>query len=374
MKQGDAIPVLILGANRAGRRIAAMLGSDGRFAARIATLDADAQSLARSEGLNAIALPQSSLRDALGRMVAQARAVILTDTAFPVPEVARRAQAEGCHYLDIFESPRSAALLAELAQDIPAPGRAAIAPGCGLAPGHVTALAAELMADAGPEAAMTVFAGVLPEQPQNRLGYANIWGIEGLIEEYTQPCAAIRDGKATLLPPLRADERLEIGGQSYEAFTTAGSIDALAAASVGRIDGLVFKTLRYPGHLDYIRFLMDDLGLSRRIYQLRSLLLTSLPRTEADRVLIAIRLIPRPGAAAEWTTQVLNATKGPGGEVQSAIGTATAAHVCATLDLLTRPDNRYGGFLPPGTILPATLRRSPFFAFLDQGMEVGQPV
>ena len=24
----------------------------------------------------------------------------------------------------------------------------------------------------------------------------------------------------------------------------------------------MFKTLRYPGHLDYIRFLLDDLGLS----------------------------------------------------------------------------------------------------------------
>lgn len=370
--QGAAIAVLILGANRAGRRIAAMLATDRRFAPRIASPDADALFVAQAEGLGVITLPPMSQRDDLARMIAGARAVVLTDSAIPAAQVARLAQAAGTHYLDIFESPKSAALLAGLARGLDTPGRACIVPGCGLAPGHVTALAAEMLEGAGAQAQMTVFVGVLPAIPQNRLGYANIWGIDGLIEEYTQPCAAIQGGLVTSLAPLRAEEQIEIGGQTYEAFTTAGSIDALTERYAGRVGALVFKTLRFPGHLDYMRFLMDDLGLSRRIYQLRSLLLTSLPRTENDRVLVAIRLIRRPGAMAEWRTQVLYPDTGPTGCPQSAIGTATAAHVCATLDLLTGPDGErppgLHGLVPPGTILPAALRKSPFFALLEPGV------
>ena len=103
--------------------------------------------------------------------------------------------------------------------------------------------------------------------------------------------------------------------------------------------GLVFKTLRYPGHLDYIRFLLDDMGLSQRIYQFRSLLMTSLPKTALDRVLIALRVVPEPGArAAMANTDALQAGTDAAGQVQSASVTATAAHVCAVLDVLTVPD------------------------------------
>ncbi|MDP4033632.1 MAG: hypothetical protein Q8P60_12410 [Pseudorhodobacter sp.] len=33
----------------------------------------------------------------------------------------------------------------------------------------------------------------------------------------------------------------------------------------GRVAGLVFKTLRYPGHLDYMQFLLPDMGLGPRL-------------------------------------------------------------------------------------------------------------
>ncbi|MDO9526990.1 MAG: saccharopine dehydrogenase C-terminal domain-containing protein [Gemmobacter sp.] len=371
-RSGQGLPVLVLGAGRAGRRIAGMLAQDPRFAPRIAGLEPEGMAQAHAEGLPLAAFGDLQPRDALARLIGAAQAVVVTDGTFSGPEVARLAQAAGCHYLDILESPRSAALLADLSVVSDGKQACCIAPGCGLAPGHVTALAADLLDSAGPDADVTVFAGVLPQVPENRLGYANIWGIEGLIEEYTQPCAAIRDGSVALLPPMDGAEDLLIAGQSYEAFTTAGSIDGLTTRYAGKVRSLVFKTLRYPRHLDYIRFLMQDLGLSQRIYQLRSLLMTSLPQTESDRVLIAIRLIRSPGDAPEWQTQVFEAETDACGRVLSAIGTATAAHVCATLDLLTRPNCPWTGLVAPGTIRPADLRRSPFFVFLDPGADVGQ--
>lgn len=354
--------VLVLGAGRHGVRIVQMLSTMPRFAPYLASYDGDALAEARQLGLPGTIPTVEVTRENLPRQLAEVQAVIVTDATFEPLEVARAAQEADCIYLDILESPRWVAQL----QNLSRVGGVAIAPGCGLAPGYVTALAAEVLDQCGPDAAVTVFVGVLPKKPTNRLGYANIWGIDGLIDEYTQPCAAIRDAACVLLPPLQEEELVEIGGQTYEGFTTAGSLDGLTSCYGGRVKELVFKTLRYPGHLNHVRFMLDDLGLSQRIYQFRSLLLTSLSKTAFDCVLIALRVVPEPGAEPHWQTQMFDAAVDASGQVRSASATATAAHVCAVLDVLTMPGTapRISGWIPPGRLLPDDLRRSVFFGQL----------
>lgn len=360
----DAIPVLILGAGRMGQRIAAMLGQDARFAPLLTARDGEALALAARAGLRTASLAGAGFRDDLGGLLARVRAVIMTDADAPAAEVAALARRAGCHYLDILESAASGDAVAEVARGLPADSPLCLAPGCGLAPGYVTALVAEALAKAGPEAEITVFVGVLPDQPTNRLGYANIWGFDGLIDEYTQPCNAIRGGALVALPALTEPETVTLGGTAYEAFTTAGSLDALARRHAGRVDGLVFKTLRYPGHLDYMQFLLQDMGLGQRLYQLRSLLTTALPHTEDDRVLIAMRTRPTATAPELWTAQVLHAETARDGRSLSAISTATAAHVCAMTDLICTGGLDCHGLVAPGDIGPALLRASPFFDLL----------
>ncbi|MDP2739609.1 MAG: saccharopine dehydrogenase C-terminal domain-containing protein [Pseudorhodobacter sp.] len=361
-----AFPVLILGAGRMGQRIAAMLGQDARFAPLLTARDDEALALAARAGLRTASLAGAGFRDDLGRLMAREQAVIMTDTDAAGAEVAALARGAGCHYLDILESATSGEAVAEVAQGLPAASRLCFAPGCGLAPGYVTALVAEALARAGPEAEITVFVGVLPDRPTNRLGYANIWGVDGLIDEYTQPCNAIRDGAQVTLPALTEAETVTLGGTLYEAFTTAGSLDALARRHAGRVRGLVFKTLRYPGHLDYMQFLLQDMGLAQRLYQLRNLLTTALPHSEDDRVLIAIRSRPAPESPEHWSEQVLHARADPDGRTFSAISTATAAHVCAMTDLICTGSLDRRGLIAPGDIGPALLRRSPFFDLLGQ--------
>lgn len=359
----SACPILVIGAGRMGLRIAAMLAQDARFAARITTPDDDALAQAARLGLGVMAAEGNGFRADLRRQMMQVRAVILTDASVPAAEVARLAADCGCHYLDILEDTAARAAVAAVVATLP-DTRLCFASGCGLAPGHVTGLAAEALACVGPEANVTVFVGVLPACPTNRLGYANIWSIDSLIGEYTAPCVAIRSGKVVTLPPLTEAETLDLDGATYEAFTTAGSLDALAQQYAGRVAGLEFKTLRYPGHLDYLQFLLDDMGLSKRLYKLRSLLKTALPQTEDDRVLIALRIRPSPDAPEVWTRQFLQAST-HAGHCQSAIGTATAAHVCAMADLICGEKLLVAGHIAPGAIGPAHLRASPFFDLLD---------
>jgi saccharopine dehydrogenase-like NADP-dependent oxidoreductase len=357
-----AIPVLVLGAGRMGRRIARMLAADPRFAATISSRDADALALAAASGLRTAAFAGAGLRDDLFALLQGMRAVILTDAAMAPAEVARLALERGCHYLDIFEDSGAAAQVAALAGGA---GPLCLAPGCGLAPGYVTSLTAELLAGAGAQSETTVFVGVLPAKRENRLGYANIWGIDGLLDEYTNPCLAVQGGALVEVAPLSQSESLSVGGTAFEAFTTSGSLDALARRHAGKVAGLVFKTLRYPGHLDYMQFLLHDLGLAARLYQLRTLLTTALPETSDDRVLIAIRQQAAPGAPEIWTRQELRAAPDEAGAPASASATATAAHACAMADLICSGALPHTGLIAPGDIGPALLRQSRFFAVLD---------
>lgn len=359
-------PVLVLGAGRMAQRIARMLAGDARFAPVLATRDADG--LAGADGLNRLPPLTGSLQEALSAALRGQRAVILADPTLPAPDVARAAMAAGCHYLDIAESAVSGAAIAQMA---PEAGAAALclAPGCGLAPGYVTALTAEALETVGPADRITVFVGVLPARPENRLGYANIWGIEGLVREYTAPCLALRAGQPTELAALTEPETVCLNGLEFEAFTTAGSLDALVRDHQGRVGELVFKTLRYPGHLEHIRFLLEDLGLSRRLYQFRTLLTTALPRTEEDRVLIAIRR--RSEGRESWTSRLICAGRDAAGRAVSAVSTATAAHVCATLDLIATGETG-PGLIAPGELRPRLLQKSTFLDLVDAAATANQ--
>ncbi len=363
------IPLLVLGPGPLGQAVTGLLASDGRFAPRLTGRDDDLLARAAAAGLPTVTLAGLDDRTALAVLVAQSRAVILTDTALAAAEVAAIAAERGCHYLDTLENPASAAAVAACAQRLSAP--TCFAPGCGLAPGYVTGLAGEITDRADPQSEVTVFVGVLPRVRQNRLGYANIWDIEGLMAEYTQPCLAVEGGALVSLPPLTGLEQVAIGGTDYEAFTTAGSIDGLARQQAGRLRGLVFKTLRYPGHLDYMQFLFDDLGLRDRIYRVKSLLMTALPQTDRDRVVVAIRHRHGVDGTESWLRQEFTAPDATPGT--SAFAMASAAHVCAMAELMLAGGIRRAGLIGAGEIGPARLRASRFFAFLDSASAITSP-
>lgn len=343
--------VVIYGAGRMAQTIAAAMGADGRYEAVLFSPDPDRMAPGSSGGSP----------EALARLLQGTDAIIMAgDTWAGTADIARLARRWDCHYLDVTENPQSAEAIAAIAEGAPR----GFAPGCGLAPGYVTALVAEHIEHCRPGARITAHVGVLPARRTNRLGYGNIWGVDGLLAEYSLPCLAIRDGRRVALPPLTEDEPVTLGGERFESFTTAGSLDALVARSEGRVDALVFKTLRYPGHLDYIRLLVEDLGLSKNRNLLRNLLMNGLPVVEDDRILIALDVQPGAGEPVRRFTQTLTATQDAQGQWHSAGLAATAAHVCAVADLLCQGAAPKSGYLPQGGMALSLLRQSAFFASL----------
>ncbi|HTV83070.1 MAG TPA: saccharopine dehydrogenase C-terminal domain-containing protein [Acidobacteriaceae bacterium] len=93
-----------------------------------------------------------------------------------------------------------------------------------------------------------------PEQYLPTFSPTDVW------EEYTRPARYVRDGKLITMPPLSEPELLEfrIGGQELrlEAFNTDG-LRSLITTMAGRIPNMKEKTLRFPGHIAYIRNLQQ---------------------------------------------------------------------------------------------------------------------
>ena len=138
------------------------------------------------------------------------------------------------------------------------------APQCGLAPGAINIIGAHLIARFDTVRSLELRVGALPLSASNEIKYYLSWSSSGLVNEYIKPCDALFRGKPIKTLPLEGKENLVIDGVTYEAFNTSGGVATMCETYRGRIGELNYKTIRYPGHLDHMRFVVNDLGLGDR--------------------------------------------------------------------------------------------------------------
>lgn len=136
-----------------------------------------------------------------------------------------------------------------------------IIPDCGLAPGMVSILAAHGAAKFDKVDEIHIRVGGLPQDPQPPLDYQLVFSVEGLINEYIESARVIRDGKITEVESMTELEELSFDGfPPLEAFQTSGGTSTLPDTFLGTIDQLDYKTIRYAGHCEKFKT-MIDLGL-----------------------------------------------------------------------------------------------------------------
>ena len=136
-----------------------------------------------------------------------------------------------------------------------------IIPDCGLAPGMVSILAMHGAAKFDEVEAIRIRVGGLPQDPQPPLDYQLVFSVEGLINEYVEIARVIRDGKIIDVESMTELEALSFDGfPALEAFQTSGGTSTLPDTFLGRITDLDYKTIRYAGHCDKFKT-MIDLGL-----------------------------------------------------------------------------------------------------------------
>ena len=95
--------------------------------------------------------------------------------------------------------------------------------------------------------------GGLPRYPEEPFNYKAPFSPSDVIEEYTRPARIRENGQEITVPPLSGLEQIEfeeVG--TLEAFYSDGLRTLLKTMPV---PDMVEKTLRYPGHADYMRML-----------------------------------------------------------------------------------------------------------------------
>lgn len=136
-----------------------------------------------------------------------------------------------------------------------------IIPDCGLAPGMVSVLAMHGAERFDEIEEIHIRVGGLPQDPRPPLDYQLVFSVEGLINEYIEVARVIRDGEIKTVESMTEIEDLSFEGfPPLEAFQTSGGTSTLPDTFLGRIRELDYKTIRYAGHCDKFKA-MIDLGL-----------------------------------------------------------------------------------------------------------------
>ncbi|MDZ4805509.1 MAG: saccharopine dehydrogenase C-terminal domain-containing protein [Candidatus Eisenbacteria bacterium] len=133
-----------------------------------------------------------------------------------------------------------------------------IVPDCGLAPGMGNTLAVHAMDQFDRPIRARIFCGGLPQNPKPPLGYKLVFSLEGLTNEYTGEAIILRGGRRISEPAFTGKESIQVDGLgSLDAFYTSGGTSTCPWTLEGKIPDYEYKTLRYPGHYDQLKPLID---------------------------------------------------------------------------------------------------------------------
>eukprot|EP00762_Andalucia_godoyi_P000944 ANDGO_03831.mRNA.1 Lysine 6-dehydrogenase len=245
--------------------------------------------------------------------------------------IAKEAHRAGISYFDLTEDvPTTQAI-----QELSATAKGVMAPQCGLAPGFIGIVGASLSRKFDKLRSIELKVGALPKHPRGTLGYAFNWSAEGVINEYINDCEVIRDSRRQTVPALEGLETVVVDGVQLEAASTSGGLGTMCETYSGKVQNLHYKTLRYPGHYDRMKFLLDELQMRYDRPTLSRILHNVLPPVDQDYVFVhaAVEGFRNGGLAREEFVRCYEPMV-IAGNPWRAISWTTAAGVCGVMELI----------------------------------------
>lgn len=186
------------------------------------------------------------------------------------------------HYFDLTEDVPTTDYIRELSKT----ANCVLAPQCGLAPGLIGIVGANLASQFTQLRDIELRVGALPKYPNGLLAYSFTWSPAGVINEYINDAEAIHNGERKMVTSLDGLEYINIEGKEFEAFTTSGGLGTMCETYEGKVDTLNYKTIRYPGHAKLMRFLLSELILKDRKELLTEILENAKPPVTEDVVYV----------------------------------------------------------------------------------------
>jgi len=255
-----------------------------------------------------------------------------------------QACAHQTHYFDLTESE----IITNYAKKQSLSQETCFMPQCGIAPGLINIMAYAMLERITNPTDLEIRVGAIPHKPDpnSELKYAHTWSIEGVIEEYSQPCTVIKQGKVTKRPALEDYETIEVLNKNYEAFNTSGGIGSLCQHLPKSLQSCNYKTIRHIGHHQAIKLLMQELNLQKRPDVMAKVLRENLPETTNDEVICHINVVKKRAndhQSHSWSKTFMPQTIG--GKKYSAIEATTALSACAMIDIILKNTDLYQGFI-----------------------------
>lgn len=367
--------VLVLGAGKVGKSVAELFLICGKGEYRVTIADRDDASLREAEGnlsklkgLVKFPIEFASKKLDVTDMSAVKAAlkghdyvVCMLPFNF-VMGIAAAADELGVHYFDVTEDVETTEKVREIART--GRGKIALVPQCGLAPGYIAIAAYDIAKQFSQVHELTLRVGALPQFPTNRLKYNVTWSTAGVVNEYCEPCNVMLDGQMVKVPALEGLEHFSFEGIEYEAAYTSGGVGTLIETLVAERkttaeSKVAYKTIRYPGHFELMKFLLQDLrlgvehadatkgGVKFDRAMAVAMLDNAVPRTLQDEVVVFINGVGIDAAGVRRQInfkRIVHATE-MFGRIWPAIELTTAAGVCGMVDLHRQGKLRQSGFV-----------------------------
>jgi saccharopine dehydrogenase-like NADP-dependent oxidoreductase len=330
----------IIGAGKIGVSIAALL-ERAEFCTEIRLADLRIMAELGASAKTSSHRLDVTAPDELARFVQNCDAVVSAAPFYLNKVIAKGCACAGRSYFDLTEDVETTNFVRRLAE-----GQAAtFMPQCGLAPGAINVIGSGLANSFKTVRTLEMRVGALPLSAGNQMKYYLSWSTAGLINEYCQMGEALYQGRRINTIPLDGVERLTIDGVEYEAFNTSGGVATMCETFAGRVSELSYKTLRYPGHRDLLKFLLFDLNLSQKQDLLTQIFDQEVPLSFSDVVVLYVNSVGLEDGGLLQRGFVKKIYAGTiGGRPLSAIQLATAAGLAAVLELFAR------GGLPSGFV------------------------
>lgn len=252
---------LVLGAGMMGSAVAydLAMASPGNSVI-LADIDEEAaRASAGAIGPNVHAL-QLDVRDpqALAAALHGCR-VVVSAVSYAVNEIVTRAAiGAGVHMCDL--GGNNDVVDRQMGLDAEAKARnVTVLPNCGLAPGLINILAMAGMEKFDVVDTINLRVGGLPQHPRPPLNYQIVFSAEGLLNEYIEPTEVLENGELHTVPSMTGLEELHfpLPYGRLEAFYTSGGLSTLTRTLRNRVRILDYKTIRYPGHCEKFKVLLD---------------------------------------------------------------------------------------------------------------------
>lgn len=339
--------VMITGAGKIGSLISCLLADSGDYQIHLADVEFNGTDVTRLlqvfPDIKTVALDVTDEHST--QQYLKNHGIIAVISSLPYflnRHVALAARAAGAHYFDLTED----TAVTDIVKSIAEGADTAFVPQCGLAPGFISIAAHSLMQEFEECYHAKLRVGALPQRANNALHYSLTWSTDGVINEYGNLCYGIESGRHCVMKPLEGLESIQIDGCEYEAFNTSGGLGSLGELYEGKITTLNYKTMRYPGHCEKMRLLMNDLKLNQDRDTLKRILERAIPKTYQDIVIVYVTVegmkqgeLTEKSYVKKVYPQVIRDLE------WSAIQVSTASGVCAVVDLVLGQANEYRGLV-----------------------------